>query len=129
MKNIFIVLSLYKIHVTKGKIIMRDFSIQEAIDIINSLDNTSEIRTTNHFNINNDLRHNDKELWSDVLFNHELLGINKQAENKFKLCYKHPDKENKDFYLIIVINEFKSLKMITTYEAKSSRRIGENEYR
>lgn len=27
---------------------MRDFSIQEAIDIINSLDNTSEIRTTNH---------------------------------------------------------------------------------
>lgn len=42
---------------------MRDFSIQEAIDIINSLDNTSEIRTTNHFNINNDLRHNDKELW------------------------------------------------------------------
>lgn len=36
---------------------MRDFSIQEAIDIINSLDNTSEIRTTNHFNINNDLRH------------------------------------------------------------------------
>ena len=57
---------------------MRDFSIQEAIDIINSLDNTSEIRTTNHFN---------------------------------------------------VINEFKSLKMITTYEAKSSRRIGENEYR
>lgn len=108
---------------------MRDFSIQEAIDIINSLDNTSEIRTTNHFNINNDLRHNDKELWSDVLFNHELLGINKQAENKFKLCYKHPDKENKDFYLIIVINEFKSLKMINTYEAKSSRRIGENEYR
>ena len=48
-------MSLYKIHV-KGKIIMRDFSIQEAIDIINSLDNTSEIRTTNHFNVNNDLR-------------------------------------------------------------------------
>ena len=83
---------------------MKDFSIQEAID-------------------------NNKELWIDILFNHELLGINKQAENKFKLCYKYPNKENKDFYLIIVINEFKSLKMITTYEAKSSRRMGENEFR
>lgn len=121
-------MSLYKKYV-KGKIIMKDFSIQEAIDIINSLNDASEIRTTKHFNFNNDLRYDNKELWIDILFNHELLGINKQAENKFKLCYKYPNKENKDFYLIIVINEFKSLKMITTYEAKSSRRMGENEFR
>lgn len=108
---------------------MKDFSIEEAIDIINSLDDTSVIRTTKHFNFSNDSRHDDKELWVDILFNHELLGISKQDENKFKLCYKYPNKENKDFYLIIVISDYGSLKMITTYGAKSSRRIGENEYR
>ena len=108
---------------------MMDFSIQDAVNIINSLDNTSKIRTTKHFNSNNNLRHKDKDLWVKILFDYELLGINKQAENKFKLCYKHPNKENKDFYLIVLIGDDKSLKLITTYEAKDSRRIGENEYR
>lgn len=82
---------------------MRDFSIQEAIDIINSLDNTSEIRTTNHFNINNDLRHNDKELWSDVLFNHELLGINKQAEINLSCAISTLIKKIKIFILLLLL--------------------------
>lgn len=108
---------------------MIEFSIQDAIDIINSLDNTSKIRATKHFNENNNLRHKDNDLWIEILFDHELLGINKQAENKFKLCYKHPNKKNKDIYFVVIIGDDKSLKLITTYEAKDSRRIGENECR
>ena len=53
----------------------------------------------------------------------------KQEENKFKLCYKHPSKNQKDLYLIIVINDDNSMDLITTYEGNISRRTGINEWR
>lgn len=40
----------------------------------------------------------------------------KQGFNKFKLCYKHPIKKQKDLYLIVVIHEDNSMSMLTTYE-------------
>ena len=108
---------------------MRDFSIQEVIDIINSLDNNSNIQPTKHFQQTNNLRHADNNLWAKVLFNNELMSITKQAENKFKTCFKHPHKKDKDIYIIMLITEQDSIKLITTYEAKSSKRKGENESR
>lgn len=53
----------------------------------------------------------------------------KQEYNKFKLCYKHPSKTQKDLYLIVVINDDDSMDLITTYEASINRRKGENEWR
>ena len=53
----------------------------------------------------------------------------KQSYNKFKLCYKHPIKKQKDIYLIVVINDDKSMSVLTTYEGDISRRVGDNERR
>ena len=53
----------------------------------------------------------------------------KQEYNKFKLCYKHPIKKQKDLYLIVVINEDNSMAVLTTYEGNISRRKGDNERR
>ena len=48
--------------------------------------------------------------------------LSKQEGNRFKLKNRY---HNNDFYFI---SDFGFLKMITTYEAKSSRGIGEKEY-
>ena len=72
-------------------------------------------------------RHLNPELWIKSFLNRRLLGIMKQEYNKFKLCYKHPNKRQKDLYLIAVINEDESVSMLKTYEGNISRRIGDNE--
>lgn len=53
----------------------------------------------------------------------------KQEYNKFKLCYKHLNKSQKDLYLIVLITDDNTMDLITNYEASINRRKGENEWR
>lgn len=83
-----------------------------------------------HFHEKNHERHFNPELWIKSFLNHKLLGIMKQGYNKFKLCYKHPLKKQKDLlYFIVVINDDNSMSMLTTYGGNISRKIGDNERR
>lgn len=108
---------------------MKDYSLTEAFKIFCNVDESSTVHVKFHFQLNNHKRHVNPNIWVDIFFEHLLLGIIKQEENKFKLCYKHPSKNQKDSYLIVVINDDNSIDLITTYEGKISRRIGTNEWR
>lgn len=108
---------------------MKDYSLKEALNVFCNVNQSSAVYLKFHFQENNHLRHNDPHSWVGVFFDHQLLGLMKQEENKFKLCYKHPRKRKKDLYLIISINDDNSMDLITTYEASINRRKGENEWR
>ncbi len=108
---------------------MRDYSLKDALNIFCNVDESATLNLKFHFQQNNNWRHSDPNSWIDVFFGHRLLGLIKQEENKFKLCYKHPSKSQKDLYLIILINCDESMDLITTYEASINRRKGENEWR
>lgn len=108
---------------------MRDYSLKEALNIFCTVDESAIVNLKFHFQKNNHRRHSNPNYWLDVFFGHRLLGLLKQNENKFKLCYKHPRETQKDLYLIILINDDNSMDLITTYEASINRRKGENEWR
>lgn len=113
---------------TRGGL-MKEYSLKEALKIFCNVDESTIVHVKFHFHVNNHKRHSNPNMWTKVFFKHELLGIMKQEENKFKLCYKHPSKNQKDLYLIIVINDDNSMDLITTYEGNISRRTGINEWR
>lgn len=108
---------------------MKDYSLMEALSIFCNVDESIKIHLKFHFQEKNHERHSSPELWIKSFLNHRLLGIMKQEYNKFKLCYKHPIKKQKDLYLIVVINEDDSMAVLTTYEGNISRRKGDNERR
>lgn len=109
--------------------LVRDYSLREALNIFCNVNHSATVHLKFHFQEKNQERHSNLESWIKTFFNHKLLGIMKQEYNKFKLCYKHPFKEQKDLYLIVVINEDISMSMLTTYGGNISRRIGDNERR
>lgn len=106
---------------------MRDYSLRQALNVFCNVNELSAVHLKFHFHEKNHERHLNPELWIKSFFNHSLLGIMKQEYNKFKLCYKHPTKKQKDLYLIVVINDDESVSMLTTYEGNIARRIGDNE--
>lgn len=108
---------------------MKNYSITDAVKIFCNVDSSTVIHLKFHFQDRNNKRHLDSDSWMKTFFKHNLLGIMKQEYNKFKLCYEHPNKEQKDLYLIVVINEDNSMSMLTTYEGNISRRVGDNERR
>ena len=108
---------------------MKDYSSREALNIFCNVNQSAILHLKFHFHEKNHERHSHSELWMQSFFNHKLLGIMKQGYNKFKLCYIHPIKKQKDLYLIAVINEDSSISLLTTYEGNISRRIGDNERR
>ncbi|MBQ6099584.1 MAG: hypothetical protein IJL02_06955 [Methanobrevibacter sp.] len=108
---------------------MKDYSLKEALNIFCNVNQTSIVNLMFHFKKNNHQRHDNPHSWVKAFFGHNLLGLMKQEENKFKLCYKHPRKTQKDLYLIVLINDDNSMNLITTYEASINRRKGENEWR
>ena len=101
--------------------------MKDALNVFCNVNELSAVHLKFHFHEKNHERHLNPELWIKSFLNHRLLGIMKQEYNKFKLCYKHPNKKQKDLYLIAVINEDESVSMLTTYEGNISRRIGDNE--
>lgn len=108
---------------------MIDYTVKEAYEIIKSLENHSQVHMTKHFHTSNFLRHKNLDLCMDALFNQEIMGIQKQDFNKFKLSYEHKIRKSQDLYLIIVINDNKDINLITTYDGNKRRRLGENEGR
>lgn len=108
---------------------MRDFTVKEAYEIIKSLDSGSQIYMTKHFHSSNNSRHKKSDICIDALLNQEILGIQKQEFNKFKLTYEHKITKSQDLYFIIGINDNEDIKLITTYNGNKTRRLGENEGR
>lgn len=108
---------------------MRNYSLRDALNVFCNVNQSAIVHLKFHFQKNNNWRHNNPNSWADVFFGHKLLGIMKQEYNKFKLCYKHPSKSQKDLYLVVLINDDDSMDLITTYEASINRRKGENEWR
>ena len=67
---------------------MRDYSIEEAIEIINSCDE-SFMPDTKHFYVRNIQRIGDFGLIFETFLHNPLMGIIKQDYNKFRLYFEH----------------------------------------
>lgn len=50
------------------------------------------------------------------------LGINKTSENRFKLIYPNEINRNMDLYIIIEIDDYRNIKVITAYNFNKNRR-------
>jgi hypothetical protein len=62
----------------------------------------------------------------DCLLNEEPEGVLKQRDDRFRIYYKHPKKQDKyDLVLIIdIVNSSpKIIKVVTTYEQSVNRRV------
>jgi len=55
----------------------------------------------------------------------EPLGISKTMENRFMLIYPHETKSSEDVYIIIEIDDYQEIMVITTYTNTIQRRIRE----
>ena len=58
----------------------------------------------------------------DCLLNEIPLSISKTMVNRFKLIYPHETKPSMDLYVIIEIDEYGIVKMITAYPNDKRRR-------
>ena len=82
---------------------MRDYSIEEAIEIINSCDE-SFMPDTIHFDVRNIQRIGDFGLIFETFLHNPLMGIIKQDYNKFRLYFEHNQRPTKDISLVIGLN-------------------------
>ena len=101
---------------------MRDYSIEEAIEIINQCDE-SLLPDSKHFNIRNIQRVFDLGLIFETFLYKPLMGILKQDYNKFRLYFEHSTKPSKDLSLVISINDNRTIKFITVMETLRSKRV------
>ena len=81
---------------------MKDYTIEEAIEIINSCDETFN-PDTRHLNIRNVQRMADLGLIFEPFLYNPFVGIIKQDYNKFRLSFEHNHKPSKDISLVIGI--------------------------
>lgn len=77
---------------------MIDYTIEDAIDIINSCDE-SFVPNSRHFDKRNIQRIGDLGLIFNTFLHGPLMGIIKQDYNKFRLYFEHNDKPSKDISL------------------------------
>lgn len=85
-----------------------------------------EIYFTNHFLAQNEKRHENPQICVKAILKQKAVGIFKQDYNKFKICYEHYKKSNKDLYIVLSIKRDRIL-LITTYDGPISRRRGLDE--
>ena len=90
---------------------MKDYSIEEAIEIINSCDE-SFVADTKHFDIRNVQRIGDLGL----IFQTFLY-------NQFRLYFEHSQKPTKDISLVIGINDNRTVNFITVMETYRNQRV------
>jgi hypothetical protein len=100
---------------------MRDYSIEEAIEIINQCDE-SILPDSKHFNLRNIQRIFDLSLIFKTFLYKPLMGILKQDYNKFRLYFEHSTKPSKDLSLVIGINDNRT-KFITVMETFRPKRV------
>ena len=62
------------------------------------------------------------EYVAECLFSKTPLGIVKTMENRFKLIYPHNKNDNLDLYIIIEIDDYKNIKVVTAYTFNKKRR-------
>lgn len=101
---------------------MRDYSIEEAIEIINSCDD-SFMPDTKHFDVRNVQRIGDFGLIFDTFLYNPLMGIIKQDYNKFRLYFQHNLRPTKDISLVISINDNREVKFVTVMETYRNQRV------
>lgn len=76
---------------------MMDYTIEEAINIINECDE-SFMPDTKHLDLRNIRRIGDFGLIFNTFLNNPLMGIIKQDYNKFRLYFEHKLKPSKDIH-------------------------------
>ena len=101
---------------------MREYTIEEAIDVIKNCDETS-ISETQHFTIRNEQRNKDSSLIYDTFLNSEIKGILKQDSNKFKVIYEHKTQHSKDMNIIFIILNGANIRFITTFNSLREKRV------
>ena len=101
---------------------MRDYSIEKAIEVINSCDE-SFTPDTKHFNIRNFQRIGDFGLVFDTFLHNSLMGIIKQDYNKFRLYFEHKKKPSKDISLVISINNNESVNFLAVMLTDRNKRV------
>jgi len=101
---------------------MRDYSIEEAIEIINSCDE-SFMPDTKHFDVRNFQRIGDLGLIFETFLYNPLMGIIKQDYNKFRLYFEHNHRPTKDISLVIGINDNEEVKFVTVMETFRNQRV------
>jgi len=101
-----------------------DYDTDQAREIIKTCEN---IRISPHVLENWLNRGIDFNYIEDCLNNKVPLGNNKTWENRFKLIYPHKTKPNEDLYIIIAINDYKEVEVVTIYSFGKHRREKEHE--
>ena len=101
---------------------MRDYSIEEAIEIINSCDEFF-VPDTKHFGVKNIQRIGDFDLIFETFLHNPLMGIIKQDYNKFRLYFEHNQRPTKDISLVIGINDNRTVNFITVMETYRNQRV------
>ena len=101
---------------------MRDYSIEEAIEIINSCDETF-VKDTKHLNIRNVQRMGNLGLVFRTFLYNPLMGIIKQDYNKFRLYFEHEYKPSKDISLVIGINDNGTVSFVTVMLTDRNKRV------
>ena len=105
---------------------MFDYNIEDAQRILNSFD-YSNLRLEDYILDNWFERDVNFNYIYDCLSSKILLSISKTTENRFKLSYPHEKIKTKDFYIIIEIDDFEGIKVITAYSFSKDRREREIE--
>lgn len=105
---------------------MFDYTIEDAQRILKSFDG-ADLRLDNHVLDNWFERNVNFNYIFDCLTDKMLLSISKTTENRFKLIYSHEYIKSKDFYIVIEIDEFERITVITAYSFSKRRREREIE--
>lgn len=101
---------------------MMDYTIEQAIEIINDCDESFNPETR-HFNVRNVQRIGDLGLIFETFLYNPLMGIIKQDYNKFRLYFEHNTKPTKDISLVIGINSNGVVNFITVMETDRNKRV------
>ena len=101
---------------------MKDYSIEEALEIINSCDE-SFMPNTKHFDVRNVQRIGNFDLIFETFLHNPLMGILKQNYNKFRIYFEHNLRPTKDISLVIGINDNKTVNFVTVMETYRSQRV------
>jgi len=100
-------------------VIIFDYDIDQAREIIQSC---RDIRISPHVLEKWLERGIDFNYIKECLNNKVPLGNNKTMENRFKLIYPHKTKTSEDLYIIIEINDYKNIEVVTLYSFNKNRR-------
>ena len=100
---------------------MMDYNIKEAQDIIQNY-NPNLLRFDKHIFKDWFERGYTHQYVAKCLFGEIPLGINKTTENRFKLIYPHEKNKNMDLYIIIEIDDYRNITVITAYVFDKRRR-------